>query len=247
MPAPAPRTIAYGPHPDQIYDRWEPDRRSDAAGLTVAFIHGGFWRAEYDRAHAVPAALAFVRAGFQVALLEYRRVGTPGGGFPGTATDVVAGLTALCADPTLAPVVAVGHSAGGHLVAWAASQDRVPQLRGAVTLAGVVDLATGDRLSLGDWAIRDFLGGSPQEVPQVWAEADPARQRLTTPMTVVCGAQDSDVPPQVSREYVGRRTAQDAPCDLVEVPSAGHFELIDPDHPAFAEVIRAVSAFRSYC
>ncbi len=247
MSVPAPTTIAYGPHPDQIYDRWDPDGRTEAAGLTVAFVHGGFWRAEYDRTHAVPAALAFARAGFQVALLEYRRVGTHGGGFPGTARDVVAGLTALCADPTLAPVVAVGHSAGGHLVAWAASADRVPRLRGAVTLAGVVDLAAGDRLALGDWAIRDFLGGSPAQEPQAWADADPARHRLTTPMTVLCGALDSDVPPQVSREYVGNRGPGQAPCRLVEVANAGHFELIDPGHPAFAEVIRAVSAFRGYC
>ncbi|MYV69702.1 alpha/beta hydrolase, partial [Streptomyces sp. SID2131] len=77
-PAVAPdATAAYGDHPDQVVDFYAPRDGRDRAPLVVA-LHGGAWRAPYDRAHLSPFADFLARRGFAVASVEYRR----GGGLP---------------------------------------------------------------------------------------------------------------------------------------------------------------------
>ena len=96
--APPPtRTTAYGSDPAQVYDVRLP--AGTAADVTVVVVHGGFWRERFDRSHAGCQAQAFADAGYPVAVLEYRRTGMPGGGWPGTAEDVAAGVAAVLADP----------------------------------------------------------------------------------------------------------------------------------------------------
>lgn len=260
---PRPRQLRYRPDPDCVVDLFP--ATGTPRGITVGLVHGGFWRAEYDRAHLVPLATGLAAAGFDVGLVEYRRVGQPGGGFPGTATDVVAALIALAELPAAAlqraertqpaGLVAVGHSAGGHLVAWAASRSpegtpHCDRLTGAVAVAGVLDLAAGDRDRVGSGAIRAFLGSAPDTGPaldldtgpgQVWRRADPARLRNAAPLTVISGAADVDVPPELAVSYQQSRTSEDAPVRLVQIPGAGHFDLIDPWHPGFAILVAAIA------
>ena len=79
-----------------------------------------------------------------------------------TLDDVAAAIDHIAVidgavDPTR--VVTCGHSAGGQLALWAAARGRLPAgspgddvgvtVRGAVSLAGVVDLKEADRLGLG--------------------------------------------------------------------------------------------------
>ena len=98
-PAPAAaRTVAYGSDPAQVYDvRLSGVRPRD---VTVVVVHGGFWQPEFDRAHAAAQSQAFADDGFTVAVLEYRRAGMDGGGWPGTFDDITAALAAVRADPT---------------------------------------------------------------------------------------------------------------------------------------------------
>src|SRR4051794_790358 len=86
--APPPdHTARYGPHPEQVVDlRMPPD--GGPVDTLVVLVHGGFWRAAYDRTHTAPLADALARAGFAVLVPEYRRVGSPGGGWPGTFDDI---------------------------------------------------------------------------------------------------------------------------------------------------------------
>ena len=91
VPPPA-RTTAYGIDPAQVYDVRVPT--GDPTGTTVVVVHGGFWKAEWDRAHAAPQAQAFADAGHHVAVVEYRRTGMLGGGWPGTFADVSAAVDA---------------------------------------------------------------------------------------------------------------------------------------------------------
>lgn len=95
---PADRTEITGPHQSDVYDVWEPAPHR-ARGVSVALIHGGFWRERYDRHHLAPLARALADDGFHVANLEYARAGMPGGGWPGTGASVLAQLTAVHADP----------------------------------------------------------------------------------------------------------------------------------------------------
>ncbi|GAB2813073.1 hypothetical protein GCM10027176_16890 [Actinoallomurus bryophytorum] len=126
-PAPPPDlTLAYGPHPDHVIDvRLPPSRPAPL----VVMIHGGFWRAAYDRTHTGPLTSALAAAGYVVAIPEFRRTGQEGGGWPGTFDDVLAALDAV--PGLLAPYsedapVLLGHSAGGHLAVWVATQLNPP-------------------------------------------------------------------------------------------------------------------------
>ncbi|MDX3137316.1 alpha/beta hydrolase, partial [Streptomyces europaeiscabiei] len=161
-------TAAYGDHPDQVIDFYAP-RTSDSGGgagtgagegtgsgggaaaspgtaPVVVVLHGGAWRAPYDRHHITPFADFLARHGFAVANIEYRRgsslpaqtgpTGTPAptaGRWPETFDDIAAALDALpdlvrAALPQADPrrMVLTGHSAGGHLALWAAARHVLP-------------------------------------------------------------------------------------------------------------------------
>ncbi|MEU5707783.1 alpha/beta hydrolase, partial [Streptomyces flaveolus] len=166
-------TAAYGDHPDQVIDFYapRPGPYSAAPGTLaplVVVLHGGAWRARYDRRHITPFADHLARRGFAVANVEYRRGGEgpagapddgtpPAGRWPDTFDDVAAALDALPAlvrealpqaDPRR--TVLTGHSAGGHLALWAAARHVLPpdapwrtdgpaDLRGVVALAPIAD------------------------------------------------------------------------------------------------------------
>src|SRR5262249_16380544 len=128
-------------------------------------IHGGFWRDRFDLEHSGHMCAALTAAGIATWSLEYRRIGHPGGAWPGTCEDVLRGAAHLhtFADQyslNSARVIAIGHSAGGHLALWLAAQKK-PRLRGAVSLAGVVDLKRAWELQLSNTVVADFIGGSP--------------------------------------------------------------------------------------
>ena len=98
-------------------------------GPVAVVIHGGFWKAEYglDLNEALAEDLA--ERGWAAWNIEYRRLGN-GGGVPETLDDVSAAIDKLAEldGVDLSRVVTIGHSAGGHLAAWAATREypRVP-------------------------------------------------------------------------------------------------------------------------
>ncbi|MDQ1626271.1 MAG: hypothetical protein QOI54_15 [Actinomycetota bacterium] len=249
--------LHYGEHRDQVVDV----RLPHAAGARplVVVVHGGFWRAEHDRAHAGRQSDALAAAGYMVATVEYRRVGDPGGGWPGTLDDMAA-LTdavprlvteAVGSRADASATVLVGHSAGGHLAAWAAARHRLPAgspwrrasppAVGVVSLAGVLDLFESQRLGLGDHAAAALLGGSPAQHPQRYALASPA-QLLPTGVRarLVHGDADPWVPVAISRAYAERARASGDDVTLRELAGVGHMELIDPLSAAWPSVLAAI-------
>jgi acetyl esterase/lipase len=233
-------THRYGTHPSQVADLHTP---AAGAGWPVAVvIHGGFWRARYDRTLMEALCVDLAGSGWAAWNLEYRRVGG-GGGWPATFDDVAAGidhLAALAVPLDLARVVAIGHSAGGHLALWAASRDRPGvAVTGAVGQAAVSDLAAVARLGLSSGAVEELLGGSPEQVPDRYAAASPAqRLPLGVPLLLVHGAQDDTVPVALSRDFQRAALAAGDTCDLVVCERDGHFEHIDPASAAWATVKR---------
>jgi len=237
--APPSRTTAYGIDPDQVYDVRLPATEVAApTGTTVVVVHGGFWKPEWDRAHAAPQAQAFADAGHHVAVVEYRRTGMRGGGWPATFADVSAAVDAVLADPALPDrCVLVGHSAGGHLVTLAATRPEARSLAGVVALAGCVDLALTRDLGLGDGAAARFMADADAAA---WTAADPAAHPALTPVVLVHGDADDTVPPEVSMSYLKRQGPDTRP-ELLRLPGVGHIEVIDPAEPAFRVVLDAVA------
>ncbi|MFJ6199501.1 alpha/beta hydrolase family protein [Micromonospora sp. NPDC092111] len=249
-PAPPPDlTVAYGDHPEQLVDLRRPAGDGPARPL-VAVLHGGFWRAEYDRTHTGPLAAALAGLGWPVAQLEYRRTGQPGGGWPGTLTDVRAGVAAL---PELAaralpgqvaggPPLLLGHSAGGHLALHVAAHAPAT-VAGVLALAPVADLAEAYRLDLDSGAVAALLGGGPAEYPDRYAAADPRSSVPSRIRTVILhGVEDRQVPVAVSRSYAAAARAAGSPVTLVELRECEHFGLIDPLSAVWPEVRGALQS-----
>mgnify|MGYP001286661450 CR=1 FL=1 len=177
-------SIRYGDDVAQAGDLYVPDQRRCPV---VCLLHGGFWRMPFSRDQFDAVASDLATRGFAVWNMGYRRVGAPGGGFPGTLLDVDAGidhLTAVLArgiDLDFERVVVVGHSAGGHLALWSAARRRsnVPGVSGRVrpiAVAGpapVCDRESAYTLGVGEGAVEAFLGGVPSEVPGRYAAASP--------------------------------------------------------------------------
>ncbi|MFG2056264.1 alpha/beta hydrolase family protein [Micromonospora sp. NPDC048930] len=248
QPSPPPdATVAYGNHPDQLADLRRPAGTGPARPLVVV-VHGGFWRAEYDRGHTGPMATALAALGHPVAQLEYRRTGQPDGGWPNTLADVLAGVAAL---PGLAaaalpgrvapgPPILVGHSAGGHLALYAAAQAPA-SVAGVLALAPVADLAEAYRLDLDGGAVAALLGGGPADVPERYAATDPSALVPFRPRTVVVhGGLDQQVPLAISRSWVAAARAAGSPATLIELPECEHFGLISPTSAAWPEVVAAL-------
>lgn len=252
-PAPAPdRTARYGDHPEHVVDLRLPAR--DAGHPLVIFIHGGFWRVEYDRTHAGPLAADLARRGWPVATVEFRRIGQDGGGWPGTFEDVAAAVAAVPrlfgADvPEGLPLLA-GHSAGGQLALWAAA--RSPGLtRGVLALAAVADLRTAHAQRLGGGAVAALLGGGPADVPDRYAAADPmALLPLRVRSVLVHGEDDDRVPVALSTGFAAAAGAAGDQVRVVTLPGADHFAVIDPESAAWPAVLAAleeISALEETC
>jgi acetyl esterase/lipase len=194
----------------------------------VVAIHGGFWRTRWTRELMVPIARDLSAHGLAVWNIEYRRGAAA---WQETLADVAAAFDELTGIDSLdlTHVATLGHSAGGHLAAWLATHREV---RGFVGLAPVLDLVEAERRGLGNHAARDFLGGTPDDVPDRYAFASVAPRG---PQVIVHGVLDDTVPVDLSRAYADATGAR-----LMELPDADHFSVIDPGSPDWPSVREAL-------
>jgi acetyl esterase/lipase len=242
-PPPADVRLAYGSDPNQFGDLRLPTGKGP---FPVAMnIHGGFWRAKYDLAHAGHLCAALTAKGIATWNLEYRRVGNPGGGWPGTFEDVANGfrfLPQIAKRYNLDPLnsLVMGHSAGGQLAVCLAGHE--PSAIRVLSLAGVLNLQQAFDLHLSNDAVVEFLGGKPAEVPDHYREADPTRLPIPQARQIlVHGAQDDVIPPAFSRNYVEEKKKKGENVTLVELPKADHYDLIDPRSAAWTLIEKAVA------
>jgi acetyl esterase/lipase len=238
--------IAYGRDPLQFGELYAPEGKGPHAVAIV--IHGGYWRARYDLRHIGHFCAALAKSGIAAWSLEYRRLGNAGGGFPGTLDDVRAGAAhleeiAIAKGLDMKRVTATGHSAGGQLVLWLAKQKAAP-LRGVVPLAPVADLKRAYELRLSDNVVAEFLGGSPEAVPDRYRAASPIEMvPMGVAQRVIHGDRDDTVPIEISRAYVAAAQKRGDDCTLTVPEGAGHFELIDPRAAAWKQVRGAIGKF----
>ena len=220
-------------------------------------IHGGCWRSEYSLDHITPLAAALTGHGIATWTIEYRKVGDAGGGWPGTFEDVAHAADHLRAIAPqyhldLTRVVAIGHSAGGHLALWLAARRRLPAdapgasaealpLRGVVGLAAISDLNAYARGA--SWCMKSgalLMGGEPDSLAARYALADPSRLLpLGVPARLVHGTADKIVPIEQSRTFVEHARAEGDDVTVAEIDGAGHFDLVAPAGGAFAAIERA--------
>lgn len=249
-PPRSPRRILYGTAREQFGELWLPE--GGAVASLVVFFHGGYWRARYDLTHTGFACQALAGAGFAVWNVEYRRVGNPGGGWPGTFEDVLAALRSVQRLADRFPldaqrVLLCGHSAGGHLALWAGAQASrgqvfVPGLRAVVALAPISDLHEAWQQHLSQDAVVELLGGTPAEVGERYLAASPARLLpLGAPQELIHGKIDDTVPFAMSERYAVQSVAAGDRVALAAPESCGHFDLIDPQSGAWPVVLDTIT------
>ncbi|MFI9748347.1 alpha/beta hydrolase [Streptomyces sp. NPDC052494] len=267
-PAVAPdASAAYGDHPDQVVDFYAPRDGRTRAPLVVA-LHGGAWRAPYDRQHLTPFVDFLARRGFAVASVEYRRgsdiprqggTAPVAGRWPETFDDVAAALDAV---PDLAAVhlpqadtariVLTGHSAGGHLALWAAARHVLPAgspwrlpappaLRGVVALAPIAHFGRAVELGVCGGAVTELLGGDTEYAHRA-PFTDPAALLPTgIATTIVQGREDRDVPHTVAEAYAEAAAKAGEEVGFTLLEGIGHFPVIDPAADACAVVSEEIA------
>lgn len=251
-------TVVYGADPYQRVDVWVPKGKGPFP--TVVMVHGGCWQTGIADRTLMDWAAADLRAeGIAVWNVDYRGVDRPGGGYPGTFADVAAAADRLRADAKqfrldLRRVVAVGHSAGGHLALWLAGRSRLPAsspLRSAaplrvlrvVSLGGLPDLeatAASPDNGCGTEVVARLVGSGRADP---YADTSvPRLLPLGVRQELVNGREDRIIPFRLATGYVAKARAAGDWVALHTVPDTGHVELIAPGTPAWAEAKRLVRA-----
>lgn len=249
-PIPIPRAverIRYAEdHPDQHGFFGVPE--SGAPKALVVLIHGGFWFRGFTAELTADAATDLRSRGFATWNIEYRRTDLSGespGGYPNTFRDVADALDHIPRLPLggEVPVVVVGHSAGGHLAAWAASRTKQTpggaskvELAHAYALSGVLDLVTGDKEQIGNRAVTLLMGGSADRFPERYALGDPTLLvPASCPVTAIHAADDEYSPNSQSIDYVRANKAAGGEATYVEV-DVDHLDMVRPSSASWRTV-----------
>ena len=250
----ADETVHYGPAPSQVAELFLP--KTKGPHPVVLLLHGGCFLKAYEGFPQTSALAADLAArGYAVWNVEYRKLGEPGAGYPGTFQDVGTAVDLLRTeapkrDLDLSRVVAVGHSAGGHLALWAASRARLPaasplhaaeplKIGAVISLAGIGDLKGQGKvwaIPCGDDTIDRLIDTAHRQ--NAFADTSPAELLPTGARVVmVHGVFDAVMPPHTGREYAEKvRKAGDI-AEVVIIPGAAHFDLVIPTTPAWKEIV----------
>ena len=250
----ADQRIPYGDDPSQFGDLFLP--KLSGPHPVVFLLHGGCWRAQYGLGPIAQLAKALADKGIAVWSLEYRRLGN-GGGWPNTFLDVAKGADLLCDiaadyDLDLNCVVAVGHSAGGHLALWSAGRKQLKsdsllytetplEFKSVVALAPVCDLERAVAWDICTEASDVLVGGHPREVSANYYQGSPsALLPLGIPHISINGAMDDIVPIDYVSGFVTTAQKLGDDAQLIAVPDVGHFEIVTPNHSAGQLVINTI-------
>jgi len=246
---PADHRIAYGQGEFQFGDLRLP--KGEGRRPVAIVIHGGCWMSEYGLSYMGHLSAALTEAGVATWCVEYRRVGNDGGGWPGTFEDVARAADHLRTIAKTYPldlnhVVAVGHSAGGHLALWLAARKLLPKdspvyspdplpLRGVVSLAGVTDLRHDGTAC--DTNVSQLMGGAAKDKVAIYDQASPIELLpLGIPSAIVQGSIDSIIPLAMAKDYADAAKKKGDDAKLVVIEKAGHFEVVDPKSFAWEAV-----------
>jgi dipeptidyl aminopeptidase/acylaminoacyl peptidase len=220
------------PH-GQTVTGWRIEPEGEAPWPTLVQVHGGPTSIDLDR--WAPDIQAYVDAGFQVVLVNYR--GSIGFGAAWRDTlignigwpeleEVLAGVDDLLAKGLAEPasLAICGWSWGGYitLLMHGMHPDRF--------VAGVAGVPVGDyALGYEDLSPllqaydRALLGGTPAEVPELMAERSPISyvDNVKAPLLFLAGQADSRCPIRQVLAYTDRLAARGHPHELYLFPT-GH-------------------------
>ena len=151
-------------------------------------------------------------------------------------------------------LVAIGHSAGGHLALWLAARPRLPRdsalwcatplsIAHVVACGALPDLeqvAASPDNGCGIEVIGNLVGDGNREDRDVYADTSiPRLLPLGVPQDLVNGREDRIVPYRLATGYAAQAGAE---ATLHTIPDTGHVELVTPDTPAWIAAKRLIAA-----
>jgi acetyl esterase/lipase len=263
-------SIPYGDNHLQVADLWLP--AGTGPHPTVLMVHGGCWQTEIaDRRIMNWIADDLRKRGIAVWNIDYRGVDREGGGYPGTFLDAAAAADALRSHAgryklDISRLVAVGHSAGGHLALWIAarraasarpkslliprnspliSRDPLP-VATVISLGGLPDLelaATPPGSGCGTEVIERLVGPPTMSSRQVYADTSiPNLAPLGVRQVLINGLQDRIIPTAYAQAYAKPMRAAGDEVKVRMIDRTGHVELIAPETAAWAAAVEEIEA-----
>lgn len=221
-------------------DLFEPPAGSKGLRPALIMIHGGAWRLGTKLDYRYHAG-QFARRGFVTVSIDYRLA--PRHKFPACLEDCRAAVNwvrsraaELRVDP--ARIALFGGSAGGHLsllTGYCASSpvgeagsaaESGSGVAAVVCVYGVTDLtdAAAHRVPIVKGMFADFLGGSVDEIPEVYRAASPITHVRSgcPPTLVIHGTADSMVPIAQSEALVEKLREAQVPFVFDRIPGWPH-------------------------
>jgi acetyl esterase/lipase len=248
------KRIVYGSAPSQFVELFKP--AGPGPHPVVVLIHGGCWTVQFggiEQMRNMAGALA--SQGIAVWNVEYRRYDEEGGGYPGMYQDVATAVDLLKHEARdsaldLSRIVAVGHSAGGHLAQWAVSRHKLPQwspawtpqpqpIKTVISLGGLADLRNEAALirRTCDRETAQIAGTPSAQRPDVFADTSPADMLPAGVRTILIHGEHDDISPTVTGEnYARRARAAGDPAEVLVLPGGSHYDEVSADSKAWAIV-----------
>jgi acetyl esterase/lipase len=253
LPASSPAaTIQYGANPLQKGELRLPAGKGPFPVAIV--IHGGCWTSGLATTrNSAPLATALTKRGIATWNIEYRQLGDPGAGWPGTFRDWAATADHLRSlarryPLDLSRVVALGHSAGAQAALWLAARAKLPadsdirgsdplRLKAVAAIDGPGDLVAAvgaDSDFCRRQAIVRLMGGTPSSAPRHYEDGSPAaRLPLGIPQFLIASQY---LRPEDAVDYARRAEARGDHVEILTPAGADHFNIIAPGEPQFAAV-----------
>lgn len=206
---------------------------------TLVVIYGGGWRSGSPNNNEQFSCYMADR-GYSVITIDYRH--SPKYKFPTQLEDVQTALNYIQTNADelevdINRIAIMGRSAGGHLATLAAYQPDGIFFKAVISYYGAVDLTEGyynppvpnplDTISI----LRDFLGGTPEELPELYRQASPINYpRPNLPSSLlVYGVRDRVVQKRFGEKLQAKLQANNNKAILLAIPWAEHaFDAIFP-------------------
>jgi len=253
--------VPYGEATLQIGELRTPLSTKDTFPLVI-FIHGGCWLSDFNLDHVSAVCADLVKEGYAVWTPEYRRVGDEGGGYPNTFKDIQASVDFARTLADIYPldlekVVVMGHSAGGHLALWLATQQNLAKnsrlynpnplpLKGAIALAGITDLKAYDEVGNDcSTAVVKLMGGPAAEMDARYYKSSPINLLPTDiPIRLVHGNKDNIVP--ISQSEAFAKKAKGGDIEVLTIDGGGHFDMVSPYSEAWKVIKEELAEMMSH-
>jgi len=218
-------------------NKWDLYPANDPKAPCFVHIHGGYWQRGSKEIFACLSEGPLAR-GWSAALCGYTLA--PEASLMQITNELKSAFDWLNDNASehgiQGPIIVTGWSAGGHLTSFILDH---PKVTAGLSISGVFDLGAlrdsphvNDKVKLGEEEIQKL---SPMRRPIV-----------NKPLGIAYGTGELPAMIASSRDFHGYRSQGHVPGDLIPIPSANHFTILDELLQPNSTLTRAVIAMAQY-